>query len=124
MTSRLFRRTTTRAITWDKTVECGALKAHPWQIALETLWVNGRKIGRRHLKNRLLRATLLLDRCQWCGLTQWLDEKLSLELHHVNGSPDDNRLENLSLLCPNCHSLTPTYCGKNKKRTATICIFA
>ena len=43
---------------------------------------------------------------------------LSLELHHINGIPNDNSLENLTLLCPNCHSLTPNYCGKNKKRTA------
>lgn len=109
---------------WDKAVERGELKARPWQIALETLLVNGRKTGRRHLKNRLLRAGLLQDHCQRCGLTHWLGEKLSLELHHVNGIPDDNRLENLNLLCPNCHSLTPNYCGKNKKRTATICISA
>ena len=101
---------------WSKAVERGELKPRPWQIAIEKLLVNGRKTGRRHLKNRLLRAGLIQDRCWRCGLTHWLGEKLSLELHHVNGSPDDNRLENLNLLCPNCHSLTPNYCGKNKKR--------
>ena len=109
---------------WDKAVKRGALKARPWQIALEELLVNGRKTGRRHLKNRLLKASLLQDHCQECGLTHWRGKKLPLELHHVNGVPDDNRLENLTLLCPNCHSLTRNYCGKNKKRKATLLISA
>ena len=65
------------------------------------------------LKARLIRAGLLDDRCAECGLTHWRGRKLSLHLDHANGIGHDNRIGNLRLLCPNCHSLTPTYTGKN-----------
>ena len=45
---------------------------------------------------------------------EWLNQKLILQLDHINGTHDDNRLENLRFLCPNCHSITDTYAGKNK----------
>lgn len=47
---------------------------------------------------------------------------MSLQLDHINGINTDNRLENLRLLCPNCHSLTPTFCGKNKKKRIYNCL--
>ena len=46
----------------------------------------------------------------------WMGEPIPLELEHINGNHLDNRLENLTILCPNCHALTPTYRGKNIKR--------
>ena len=45
-----------------------------------------------------------------------LDKKLSLQLDHINGINNDHRIENLRFLCPNCHSQTETYAGKNKGR--------
>jgi hypothetical protein len=66
------------------------------------------------LKKRLLDAGLLADVCRLCGGREWHGRKLSLHLDHTNGNHDDNRIENLRLLCPNCHSLTETYCGRNK----------
>lgn len=51
--------------------------------------------------------------CHSCGLTEWLNGKLGLELDHINGINTDNRLENLRFLCPNCHSQTSNYKGKN-----------
>jgi hypothetical protein len=68
------------------------------------------------LKARLLAASLLERRCYNCGLTEWQNEPIPLDLEHVNGNRSDNRIENLSLLCPNCHALTPTYRGRNKRR--------
>lgn len=66
-----------------------------------------------HLKTRLLRENILSNICALCGLTEWLSQPISLHLDHVNGKRNDNRIENLRLLCPNCHSQTITYCGRN-----------
>lgn len=71
------------------------------------------------LKNRLLKEGIKEYKCEnpECGLTEWLGKPIPLELHHINGDNTDNRLENLILLCPNCHALTDTYRAKNKKNS-------
>lgn len=48
-------------------------------------------------------------RCENCKLSNWLDNLIPLELEHINGNSLDNEINNLKLLCPNCHALTPTY---------------
>jgi len=67
------------------------------------------------LKKRLIAEGLLENRCYECGLTEWRKKPLPLELEHKNGNRFDNRIDNLTILCPNCHSQTPTHRGKNKK---------
>jgi hypothetical protein len=52
--------------------------------------------------------------CAWCGIAEWRGQPLVLHLDHENGINNDNRRPNLRLLCPNCHSQTPTYCGRNR----------
>lgn len=74
------------------------------------------KRNRKHVKLRLIRAGLLQNSCQSCGLTDWRGNPLNMHLDHINGARSDNRLENLRMLCPNCHSQTPTYGGRNFKR--------
>ncbi|MGC9992491.1 MAG: HNH endonuclease [Candidatus Cybelea sp.] len=64
---------------------------------------------------RLVRAGLLGSTCHSCGLKDWHGRPLSLHLDHINGVRNDNRLENLRMLCPNCHSQTPTYGGRNTR---------
>lgn len=54
-------------------------------------------------------------KCECCKNTQWLTEPITLEVHHKNGDKCDNTLDNLILLCPNCHSYTDNYGSKNKK---------
>ena len=68
------------------------------------------------LKNRLIKEDLLEDKCNKCGLSnEWENEYLSLQLDHIDGNHDNNKFENLRLLCPNCHSQTSNYSGKDRK---------
>jgi len=71
------------------------------------------------LKNRLLKEGLLSYKCynEDCNISSWRGKKLALQLDHINGVNTDHRLENLRLLCPNCHSQTDTFAGKNKKKS-------
>lgn len=101
---------------WEKAVEAGQIVPRDRVMSLDTLMAEGRNTGRGHLKGRLIQAGLLRPECYECGRTHWQGQLLSLHLHHCNGNKYDNRLENLQLLCPNCHSLTPNYSGKNVKR--------
>ena len=90
---------------------CRAPQREPVSVYL----VAGRRVNRFHLKRRLLAAGLKKHLCEGCGIREWLGKPLSLALHHVNGDRHDNRLENLQLLCPNCHSQTPNFSGRNKR---------
>jgi 5-methylcytosine-specific restriction endonuclease McrA len=67
------------------------------------------------LRKRLIRERLLEPICSYCGGAEWLGRPIPLELDHVDGDKTNNQLENLRLICPNCHALTPTYRGKNAK---------
>ena len=67
------------------------------------------------LKNKLFKEGLKEQKCECCGLSEWMGQPIKLELHHINGNNTDNRLENLQILCPNCHSYTDNYGGKNQK---------
>jgi HNH endonuclease len=74
--------------------------------------------GRFNIKRRLLLEGVKDGRCDGCGVSAWRGAPLSLELHHVNGDRHDNRVENLALLCPNCHSQTDSYSGRNRPQRA------
>lgn len=71
--------------------------------------------NRTSLKRRLVKEGVLVYKCEECGISEWRGKEISLQLEHKNGVGNDNRLENLSLLCPNCHSQTPTFAGRNTK---------
>jgi Zn finger protein HypA/HybF involved in hydrogenase expression len=68
------------------------------------------------LKKRLIEEGIKEHKCECCQRTEWNDKPIPLELHHINGDRTDNRLENLQILCPNCHAQTEHYRGKNQVR--------
>ena len=72
------------------------------------------------LRNRLIEFGLKEAKCESCGLAEWQNQRIPLELHHANGVNNDHRLANLQLLCPNCHALTDNYRGKNQKKAGVV----
>lgn len=76
------------------------------------------------LKSRLISQKILEEKCYVCGMEPiWHNKRLVLQLDHINGVHSDNRIENLRLLCPNCHSQTDNFCGKNiKSKPKKTCV--
>jgi hypothetical protein len=66
------------------------------------------------LKKRLIAEGLKENKCDICGLTEWLGKPLNMELHHIDGDKYNHKLDNLMMICPNCHSQTDTFRAKNK----------
>lgn len=102
--------------TWTSAVRRGAVRARPAKMPSEQFFAVGVRRNGNHLKKRLLAEGLAEARCRACGLDEWRGKALSLSLHHINGDHLDNRVENLELLCPNCHSQTDNFAGKNGHR--------
>ena len=73
-----------------------------------------------HLNYRLIKEGIKERKCECCGNTHWLGEPIVLELHHIDGNKTNNSLENLQLLCPNCHAHTDNFKSKNIKHYKNI----
>ncbi len=80
---------------------------------LEEILVENSTYQSYKLIKRLFDSNLKEYKCEHCGNTEWMGYPIPLELHHINGIHTDNRIENLQVLCPNCHALTDNYRGKN-----------
>ena len=105
--------------TFHEAVRRGKLRSRPAAAPIDLYLVKGRRAtSRHHLKRRLIADGLKEHRCEECGLTKWRGRPLSLSLHHRNGDGLDNRLENLQILCPNCHVQTPNFGALNRRREA------
>lgn len=87
-----------------------------FKARLRTLLVKGSSAQTGWIKGALLRVGWLERECSRCGITEWQGEPAPLELDHVNGDNRDHRLENLRILCNNCHALTPTWRRHKKKQ--------
>ena len=104
-------------------------------------WCSNKCQGDYKIKQRLvenskwsntIRAYIIRERgekCEVCGITDWNGKSITLQIDHINGNRCDNRLENLKVMCPNCHSQTDTFAGKNvsddgkKRRNAALVQF-
>lgn len=85
---------------------------------ISELLVENSEYSRGSLKRRLINENLLTYECSMCKNNgNWMGKKISLVLDHINGINNDNRLENLRFLCPNCNATTETFCGKNVKNS-------
>ena len=107
-----------RADTWTTAVRRGDLNARARAMPVHLMML--RKMARGSIKRRLLELGLLKESCSCCGVAEWLGKPLSIHIDHINGMKDDWRLENLRMLCPNCHSQTATFSGRNVKRRGRV----
>ena len=105
-------------MSWHKARARGEIRTRPFGMPLEQLLDRGG--SRANVKARLLRAGLLQNRCEVCGIEQWQGRRLAMHIDHINGIHNDHRLENLRILCPNCHSQTTTYGGRNARRQKAL----
>lgn len=74
------------------------------------------------LKLKLIRENIKEEKCEICGLSEWQGIKIPLELHHKDCNHYNNDLDNLQILCPNCHSIQPGNSGRNIKKNINYCI--
>lgn len=98
----------------------GAVRSRPIKKPLEMLLQSKHRSA---IKRRLLNEGILKNECCRCGISEWRGKPLSIQLDHINGVNDDYRLENLRMLCANCHALTPTHGHRNRgKRFSALIV--
>lgn len=84
-------------------------------------WLTGlSKVSSSRLRIRLIREGLKPDRCERCFRKKWLGQLLPLELHHIDFNKQNNKIDNLQILCPNCHSLYPNHSRKKHGQVAKL----
>ena len=99
---------------WFKAKKRGELRTRPLALPLHVILQRSRV--RCTIKRRLLQAGVLVNRCDECQISEWRGKPLSIQIDHINGKRDDHRVENLRMLCPNCHSQTDTFAARNRRK--------
>ena len=104
----------------DNNIDYSHFKGHAWnkkEIPLSDTNDFG-VVNKRTIREILLKERPY--RCERCGLTEWLNDSIILQVHHIDGNSNNNTRNNLMLLCPNCHSQTDNWCHKNVNRHINI----
>ena len=83
-------------------------------IPIDKVFCNNSNTCTKVLKKYLIKLNIKEDKCEICGLNKWLEKTLTIVVHHIDGNRRNNELNNLQLLCPNCHSQTDNFSGRNK----------
>lgn len=91
----------------------GISKSHPGIDLQEILDGKHPQLSAMNIKRKLFKSGLKTNRCEECSITDWCGKPIMCQLDHINGDRFDHRLENLRILCPNCHSQTSTFAGRN-----------
>lgn len=89
-------------------------KAKTWIDKYKKKLINGEKLHIQTIKKLLIED--IGNFCELCNTSKWLDNPITLEVHHIDGNNKNNELQNLQILCPNCHSQTDNYRAKNIKK--------
>lgn len=100
-------------IEYKGNVGCKGIKKGNKKTVIE--YLKGGNISSYVLKNKLLNEGYKEHKCENCNQSEWLNNPIPLELHHIDGNHYNNDLNNIQVLCPNCHALTENYRGKNVK---------
>lgn len=118
----LRRYTAERRIATDHFDPYASSRGPRTRIPLEQILVESSTYSRNHLKQRLYDAGLKVPACELCGQgEEWLGRRLAMILDHVSGVRDDNRIENLRIVCPNCAATLDTHCGRKNRMETRSC---
>ena len=79
-------------------------------------YIKGSFVSAHKLKLKMIRDGMKEHKCELCNITEWMGQKVPIELDHIDGNHYNNELSNLRIVCPNCHAQTDTNSGKNNKK--------
>ena len=88
--------------------------------AISDYLVRGKRISTSKIRKKLLSEGIKENKCENCGVSEWMDEELTIQLHHIDGDTFNNTLDNLQMLCPNCHSQTENHSVKKLRLRSPI----
>ena len=97
-------------------VKAGLSKSNGRRMNLVEYLENSQDIQTNKVRRKILEEGIKPHKCECCGLETWMNNPIPLELHHKDGNRHNNTLENYELLCPNCHTFTDSYRGKNSRK--------